>query len=155
MRQADRQVVNRTYATWQRIDVISVAPIPRYLTKWKHSAILANCGAALEDNAANNRNGRKGAQMRQVTFDDGEETRTITIDEKEDGTLSVVQYSEGPVTEVSFEESPHSVEVTFVPTDTFGMAELEQIMDAADPDDLYYTDFTDKMDAAGVSYEVK
>lgn len=93
--------------------------------------------------------------MRQVTFDDGEETRTITIDEKEDGTLSVVQYSEGPVTEVSFEESPHSVEVTFVPTDTFGMAELEQIMDAADPDDLYYTDFTDKMDAAGVSYEVK
>jgi len=93
--------------------------------------------------------------MRQVTFDDGEETRTITIDEKEDGTLSVLQYSEGPVTEVSFEESPHSVEVTFVPTDTFGMAELEAVMDAADPDDLYYTDFTDKMDAAGVSYEVK
>lgn len=88
--------------------------------------------------------------MRQVTFDDGEETRTITIDEREDGRLSVVQNSEGPVTEVSFEESPHTVEVTFAPSDAFGMAELEAVMDGAEPEDLFYTDFTDKLDAADV-----
>lgn len=62
--------------------------------------------------------------MTMYSFEDGSETRVVSLGTNPDGSIYVRQTSNGDITQFAFGSTQHTETITFRPTETYGMDDV-------------------------------